>query len=89
MSIVVSFTGFLVLMCYSLDLDQTELASIEIREANMLSEEYRRVIENLRDTIDRSSLPEPTETGKIRKERATTYLGLREKASGFDEMYRW
>jgi hypothetical protein len=55
----------------------------------LLSEEYRRVIDNLCDMVDGSSLAESTETGTFWKETATTYLGLREKTSGFDEMSRW
>jgi hypothetical protein len=77
------------LTCYSLHADQTEIASFEVREATKLSEEYRRVIENLHDIIDGSSPDEPTGPNVFRYEIATVTMGLREKAASFDKISPW
>jgi hypothetical protein len=64
------------LTCYSLDADETELASIEIQEVDMLSEKYWKVVVSLHNMVEASTEVYQRE---VQSETDTIYVGPGEK----------
>ena len=75
------------LMCYSLDADETELASIEIQEVDMLSGRYWEVVMSLCNMVEASTEAYQRES-PVRNRYNLRWTG-RKKASGFNEVSQW
>jgi ligand-binding SRPBCC domain-containing protein len=75
------------LTCYSLDADETELASIEIQEVYMLSEKYWKVVVSLHNMVEASTEVYQRES-PVGNRYNLRWTG-RKKASGFNEVSCW